>query len=317
MNSVAQLFFCYAREDEEYVDKLYEKLSLEGFKPWMDKQDIVPGENWKLSIQKAIKNSDFFLIFLSTKSVNKRGFLQREIKNALDLWQEQLENDIYLIPIRLEECKVPPNLSEFQWVDLFETNGIQKLIDSLNIGMKRRGLVEESGGESHEETVIEHAARLESSLNFKKKKARFLNSEEGVKAAKDEIKALQFELDRLIDSIAESISLKLECNTRQIKISGRDLNLYLSINWQFPYIDSLKDSKLDVKLLRLAPLVGSMIPWGEPIQTEHFTFDILPNEQLCWRISSGPTSRIYTTKDLASFILEYYMEKADNYKDHD
>lgn len=134
-----QIFLCYAREDEERVKNLYQRLSDEGFKPWMDKKDILPGELWENAIRKAIRGSDFFVACLSVNSVDKRGFLQKEIKYALDIWQEKLEDDIYLIPVRLEDCEVPEDLHKFHWVDLFENDGWERLVKAIKAGMERRG----------------------------------------------------------------------------------------------------------------------------------------------------------------------------------
>jgi hypothetical protein len=133
-----QVFLSYAREDEEKVGILYQKLSQKGFKPWMDQEDILPGEKWKIRIQRAIRDSDFFLACLSANSINKRGFLQREIKDALDIWQEKLDSDIYLIPVRLERCDVPENLHDFQWVNIFEKDGWERLLEALEVGLKRQ-----------------------------------------------------------------------------------------------------------------------------------------------------------------------------------
>ena len=135
---MAQVFLSYAREDEERVENLYQELSEEGFKPWMDKKDILPGENWPSSIQRAIRRSDFFLACLSANSVSKRGFLQREIKDALDIWQEMLDSDIYLIPVRLENCEVPESLHKLQWVNLFEEDGWTRLMKAIQVGIERR-----------------------------------------------------------------------------------------------------------------------------------------------------------------------------------
>ena len=136
--SMAQIFLCYAREDEEKVGNLYQKLSDAGFKPWMAKKDLVGGEIWQLSIQQAIRRSDFVVVCLSAISVNKRSFVQREIKDALDIWREKLESDIYLIPVRLEDCEVPESLRDFQWVNLFEGDGWTRLVKAIQVGMERR-----------------------------------------------------------------------------------------------------------------------------------------------------------------------------------
>ncbi len=97
------IFLSYARQDRDKVEKLYQELSDARFHPWVDIKDIHPGENWKKVLIKAIRESPFFLACLSKNSVDKRGMVQAEIKEALDVWREKLETDIYLIPVRLEE----------------------------------------------------------------------------------------------------------------------------------------------------------------------------------------------------------------------
>lgn len=135
---MAKIFLSYSREDKEKVEKLYHDLQDAGFKPWMDTQDILPGERWKDSIERAQKQADFFVVCLSKESANKRGFLQREIKKALDLGIEKLDSDIYLIPVRLEECEVPENLSDYQWLDFFKEHSWKQLVRSIVTGMARK-----------------------------------------------------------------------------------------------------------------------------------------------------------------------------------
>jgi len=109
----------------------------------MDKKDILPGEVWEPAIQKAIRSSDFFLVCLSPNSVNRRGQIQKEIKRALNIWEEMLVDDIYLIPVRLEECDVPDSLRRFQWVNLFEADSWARLVQAIREGMARRTQVVE------------------------------------------------------------------------------------------------------------------------------------------------------------------------------
>jgi hypothetical protein len=138
VETIAQIFLSYAREDKEKVENLYQKLSETGFKPWMDTKDILPGERWPSSIRRAIRGSDFFLACLSANSIEKRGWVQREIKQALDILQGMLDRDIYLIPVRLEDCEVPESLRDIQWVDLFEDYGWTRLVEAARVGMARR-----------------------------------------------------------------------------------------------------------------------------------------------------------------------------------
>src|SRR5467141_601932 len=90
-----QVFLSYARPDQATVTCLYERLEKDGFMPWMDVKSLLPGQKWRLAIQRAIKVSQFFVICISRNSVNRRGFLQREIRLGLDALDEMLDDDIY------------------------------------------------------------------------------------------------------------------------------------------------------------------------------------------------------------------------------
>jgi hypothetical protein len=138
MRETAQIFLSYTRADEDKVEQLYQRLSAAGFKPWMDTKDILPGEDWEVAIRRAIRHSDFFLACLSANSVNRRGFIQKEIKFALDIWQEMLDSDIYLIPVRLEDCETPEGLRKLMWVDLFAEDGWTRLLEAIRVGLERR-----------------------------------------------------------------------------------------------------------------------------------------------------------------------------------
>src|SRR6266571_7382599 len=134
-----KMFLSYAREDSSEVEKLYYHLRRAGFQPWLDIKDILAGEKWERSIWRAVRAADFFLACLTNRSVNKRGFLQKELKQALNIWQEKLQDDIYLIPCRLEECEVPEDLREFHWVDLFKPDGWERLLKAIAEGDQRQG----------------------------------------------------------------------------------------------------------------------------------------------------------------------------------
>jgi hypothetical protein len=85
---VAWIFLCHASEDKAQVREVYHCLrAIDGFEPWLDEVDLLPGQDWNREIQQAIQNSDFILIFLSRTSVTRRSYVQREMKLALDAWQ--------------------------------------------------------------------------------------------------------------------------------------------------------------------------------------------------------------------------------------
>lgn len=134
-----QIFISYAREDAARVRAIYDKLTAAGFCPWLDREHILPGQKWEPIIKHELKRSDFVLVCLSSLSINKRGFLQKEIRQALEQVEEKLEEDIYLIPARLDDCLVPESLIEIQWVDLFADDGWEQLWRALRAQLPRLG----------------------------------------------------------------------------------------------------------------------------------------------------------------------------------
>jgi hypothetical protein len=136
-----KIFLSYARKDKDAVDKLYRDLTNSNCLPWQDDKDITGGENFELAIAREVDNSDFFIACLSTNSVNREGYIQKELKWALDKWEEKPGNAIYIIPVRLdEECKMPVELErlKLQYINLYEENGFNKILEAIKEGIKRK-----------------------------------------------------------------------------------------------------------------------------------------------------------------------------------
>ena len=67
--------------------RLYNDLKNADLDPWIDKKKILPGRRWEIEIQKAIKDSPYFILLFSLNSVNKIGFVQNEFRYALDAFR--------------------------------------------------------------------------------------------------------------------------------------------------------------------------------------------------------------------------------------
>jgi hypothetical protein len=129
--ALPKVFIAYAHEDSPAADRLFESFSANGFEPWMDRRKLLPGQNWPRAIQNALETSDFVVTCFSTKSVTKRGGFQAEIRYALDYGNRIPLDEIFLIPVRLDECRVPARVQrEVQWVDLFPSwkQGFQRVL---------------------------------------------------------------------------------------------------------------------------------------------------------------------------------------------
>lgn len=132
-----KIFLCHSSGDKPQVRQLHDLLLKHGAAPWLDAEQLLPGQDWNLEINRALDDSDVILVCLSKGSVDKEGYVQREVRIALDRALEMPEGRIFLIPVRLEECALPTRLSSYQYVDLFAENGVEKLIKSLNIRAKQ------------------------------------------------------------------------------------------------------------------------------------------------------------------------------------
>jgi formylglycine-generating enzyme required for sulfatase activity len=136
---MARIFLCHASEHKVQVREVYHRLqAIDGFEPWLDEEDLLPGQDWAREIPKALQTSDFILIFLSRNSVTKRGYVQREMKLALDAWQELPEGTIHTIPVRIDECEVPESFRRYHWANLFDPSGFDRMVRAIRAEIAKR-----------------------------------------------------------------------------------------------------------------------------------------------------------------------------------
>jgi hypothetical protein len=106
-------------------------LKQDGFEPWLDVENLLPGQDWESEIRRAIRAADIIVVGLSKKSMSTAGFVHREINYALNIADEQPEGALFIIPLRFEECQVPQRLQRWHWADWFEESAYERLVLSL------------------------------------------------------------------------------------------------------------------------------------------------------------------------------------------
>jgi hypothetical protein len=144
-------FISYAKEDVEQARRLYAALKQQGLDVWLDEESLLPGQNWRQSIETAIRECRYFIAIISNNSVSKKGFVQKELKIAFDILDEFPANQIYVIPVRVEDCAIgDPRLKEIHYVDFFPDFdfGLSKLLKAI-----------QHTSESHPETERESALK--------------------------------------------------------------------------------------------------------------------------------------------------------------
>lgn len=129
-----RVFIAYVEEDLATVRKLYRSFEQHGFRPWLDKKDLMPGQNWSRAIEGAIHTSDFFVACFSQRSTSKRGSFHSELRYALACAAKVPLDEIFFIPVRLHDCVVPRRISKrIHYVDLFPDweTGVRRVLQVM------------------------------------------------------------------------------------------------------------------------------------------------------------------------------------------
>jgi hypothetical protein len=106
-----RVFVAYVIEDLKPVRRLCEALRSAGCSPWLDQEELLPGQNWPRSIERAIEIADLFVACFSPRSTGKRGTFQSELRYALHCARRVPLDSSFLIPVRLEPCVVPRRIA--------------------------------------------------------------------------------------------------------------------------------------------------------------------------------------------------------------
>ena len=199
---MANVFISYAREDKNAVLELYKSLKSEGFSLWMDVKDLLPGQDWKAEIEKAIHESVAFIACLSSNSVDKEGFVQAELKRALEVADLMPEGVVYIIPVRLDNCKVPNSLSKWHWVDYFEDEEREKLIRAIQLRIN-----------------ITPNKNTSQSISNGQQEEKYFDAGERIKTVRDELRLNTSQFTEILDLASQREYETMENRAKEVPLS--------------------------------------------------------------------------------------------------
>jgi len=159
-----QVFVAYVAEDLGMARRLRDGIAAAGCVPWLDKDKLVPGQDWPRAIRRAVEISDAFVACFSPRSIAKRGQFHNELRWALDCARLRPLEATFLVPVRLEPCVVPLQVAEqVQYVDLFPDwdAGMRKIVRAVKKAGRRSGCILEtsSARESEEYCYSRRSSR--------------------------------------------------------------------------------------------------------------------------------------------------------------
>ena len=134
-----RVFLCHASQDKPVVRDLYQRLKSETWiDPWLDEERLLPGQDWNLEIEKAVESSDAVIVCVSSTSLAKEGYIQKELRQVLNIALEKLEGAIFILPVKLDDCPLPRQLKDRQALDYFPASQQATAYDKLRTSLKIR-----------------------------------------------------------------------------------------------------------------------------------------------------------------------------------
>jgi hypothetical protein len=139
------VFLSYASPDRDRVIPIYDFLLDNDFTPWIDAKQLLPGQNWEFEVNKALDSALLIIIFVSENSVNRTGYVQKELRIALSKLQEHPIHHIYVIPVILDRnASIPPQLSGLQYIYFDTPDFHSRLLDALKYQLHQVGIAQDT-----------------------------------------------------------------------------------------------------------------------------------------------------------------------------
>jgi hypothetical protein len=140
-SGLPRIFVAYVHEDGVAAGRIFDALLKAGFDPWMDVRKLLPGQNWPRAIRNAMETSDLMVCCFSRNSTHKRGGFQAEIRYAIEGAKRMPLDEVFLVPVRLDDCPMPVEVSrDSHYVNLFPdwNAGIERLVEAIRYQSRPR-----------------------------------------------------------------------------------------------------------------------------------------------------------------------------------
>lgn len=137
------VFLSHPHKDAKFALDLRTRLDADGINAWLDAVEIKVGDTIHEKVNENLRRSDFFAIVLSITSVNSRC-VQDELSSASGL-EKYSKKGVFLLPILLEECDVPPLLLDRRYANFVRDpeSAYRELVDAIRTHYQRQSTASE------------------------------------------------------------------------------------------------------------------------------------------------------------------------------
>ncbi|MCK4579253.1 MAG: toll/interleukin-1 receptor domain-containing protein [Candidatus Marinimicrobia bacterium] len=122
----SKVFLCHSSADKSIIDRVASDLERLNIDVWYDKWEIKVGDSLIDKISDGISKNDYIAVFLSKHSIRSK-WVKKELNAGL--MKEINDKGTVILPVKLEDCKIPPLLLEKKYAD-FDKN-YEKGFDDL------------------------------------------------------------------------------------------------------------------------------------------------------------------------------------------
>ena len=273
------------------------------------KQEELAGTDGTESFRKAFREDSRIVVVLYRDGWGKTPWTRVEEVAIRDRFLK--EGWDWLLFIMVDSKSTPPPwLPETRIRLSLPDYGIEQAIGAI------KARAQELGGQFHKEDAVQRARRLERQMGARAERKRMLGSTEGVDAARSKASEIHSEIDRLakeINNSAKDIKLSMGSNHDSTVLTNGRVSIIVYFRSDRNTLENsyLVIREMNGRLLLPQERERYMVS-TEPTELSVYKFDpdITSDKGWCWRSQSDP-NRYYTSKDIAEYSLEVFLNLVD------
>jgi hypothetical protein len=125
-----RVFIIYARRDAEAAKSVSDLLQRHGFSPWLDLEQLIPGQDWQAEVSRAMMDSEAAVVLLS-RDLNSDSRANAQLRAARRVLTAR-EKDVFpLVPVKLDECAVPVDMEGVRCLVWSNPDSPDRLLEAL------------------------------------------------------------------------------------------------------------------------------------------------------------------------------------------
>lgn len=111
------IYVIYSTQDRKVVSDIVNNLKERGYNPWVDYNDLLPGQILSESIKSAILSSAVAIYIISNNSKNT-PYVEKELEMAKNELHTRNKSFSPILPVKIDDSDIPTGLKSIKCVDI-------------------------------------------------------------------------------------------------------------------------------------------------------------------------------------------------------